>query len=136
MATNERISPQSDYNLQVIPSAKSPVATPASGDPVVFGQMPGVCQTDALSDGSVVISTKGVFDVSVKGADDQGNVAVNAGDKIYFYSAKTPHLSKEQTGTVPFGIAYAPSGGAPTVAAGSQLIASGSTATISVKVGS
>lgn len=136
MAANERINPQSDYNLQVIPTAISPVTTPTSGSPVLFGQLPGVCQEDALSDGSVVISTKGVFDLTVNGVNDSGNSAVNAGDKLYFTGGHSKVLSKEATGSVFFGYAFSPSGsGQATVAAGSQLIASGSSGIIGVKVG-
>lgn len=96
-------------------------ATPASGDPVVVGQMPGVALTDERADGTTTIQTDGAFTLSVKGVDGSGNSAVAAGDIIYYVAADTPKLSKKNTG-VRFGYALA-------------AVTSGATASIAVKVG-
>jgi predicted RecA/RadA family phage recombinase len=96
-------------------------ATPASGDAVLFGQVPGVAVTDERSDGTTTVRFKGVYPFSVKGIDGDGNAAVSAGDILYYVSGDTPHLSKKTTG-VRFG--YAMEG-----------VTSGATATIPVKIG-
>lgn len=80
------------------------LASKTSGDPAVFGQLPGVCLTSTDGNGKVRLQTVGVFDLSVKGIDGSGNAAVTAGDRIYFTSGDTPKLNKKTTG-VPFGIA-------------------------------
>lgn len=95
--------------------------TPASGDPVVVGQLPGVALTAEGADGLTSIKFDGVATLSVKGIDGSGNAAVAAGDILYYVSADTPKLSKKTTG-VRFGYAL-------------EAIASGATATIRVKIG-
>lgn len=95
--------------------------TPASGDPVLVGQLPGVALIAEGSDGLATIKTNGVATLSVKGIDGGGNSAVAAGDIIYYVAADTPKLSKKATG-VRFGYAL-------------EAITSGSTATIRVKIG-
>jgi len=96
-------------------------ATPASGDPVLVGQIPGVAQTNERADGTTSITMKGAHRLSVKGIDGSGNVAVAAGDILYYTAADTPKLSKKATG-VRFGYALA-------------AVVSGATTTIRVKVG-
>jgi predicted RecA/RadA family phage recombinase len=95
--------------------------TPASGDPVLVGQLPGVALTDERADGTTSIDTKGVYDLSVKGVDAGGNSAVAVGDIIYYGTGDTPKLSKKVAG-VRFGIALG-------------TVTSGSTATIPVRLG-
>lgn len=95
--------------------------TPASGDPVLIGQIPAVASTDERADGTTSVDTEGVFDLSVKGVDGSGNSAVAAGDIIYYVAADTPKLSKKATG-VRFGYAL-------------EAVSSGATATIRVKLG-
>lgn len=99
-------------------------ATPAPGDPVLFGQVPGVALTaeGASIAGETTVQTDGVFDLSVKGIDNVGNAAIAAGDIIYYDTATTPKLSADAVGTVRFGYALA-------------AVTSGATATIPVKVG-
>ena len=95
----------------------------AAGDPVVVGQIAGVCLNDNASSASGAVNqvaTKGVFDLSVKGIDGGGNSAVAYGDAIYFVSGDTPKLSKKATGVL-FGYACG-------------TVSSGATATISVKL--
>lgn len=100
-------------------------ATPASGDPVLVGQLPGVATVDegdgGNASGNVSIDTAGVYNLSVKGVDGSGNAAVSAGDILYYVTADTPKLSKKATG-VRFGYAL-------------EAVGSSQTATIAVKVG-
>jgi hypothetical protein len=106
------------------------IASKASGDPALVGQMPGVCLTATDGAGRTVVKTDGIFSMSVRGVNDAGNVAVNNGDILYYLEADTPKLGKKATAGVRFGYAWSPS-----VAPGAQLIASGATATITVKIG-
>lgn len=96
-------------------------ATPASGDPVLVGQIPAVATTAERADGTTSIDTQGVWNLSVKGVDGGGNSAVAVGDILYYVAADTPKLSKKATG-VRYGYAMA-------------AVTSGSTATIPVKLG-
>lgn len=90
-----------------------------SGDPVVVGQIAGVALIDAdATTNKAVVSTKGVFTLSVTGVDDLGNSAVAVGDAIYYNAVDVPRLSKKASGVL-FGTAL----GAVTV---------GATTTISV----
>lgn len=103
------------------PRVCSDPATPASGDPVRTGQIPGVALVAEDANGQTTVAEDGAFDLSVKGVDGSGNSAVAVGDIIYYVDADTPKLSKKATG-VRFGYA----GGT---------VGSGSTATITVEVG-
>ncbi len=105
---------------QIALAATDPT-TPASGDPVVVGQLPGVALINEMADGKTTIKTNGVATLSVKGVDGGGNSAVAAGDLIYYVSADTPKLSKKNTG-VRFGYAL-------------EAVSSGATTTIRVKIG-
>ncbi len=96
-------------------------ATVVSGDPVVVGNaIHGVAQTSYDAAGKAVIDTDGVFDLSVKAVNDDGNSAVAIGDRIYYVAADTPKLSKKKSGKF-FGIAL-------------ETVTSGETATIEVKL--
>lgn len=110
---------------QYLSLAATDPATPASGDPVLVGQMPGVALADEGDGGNAAGNTSidfgGVYDLSVKGVDGSGNSAVAAGDIIYYVTADTPKLSKKTSG-VRFGYAL-------------EAITGGATATIRVKVG-
>ena len=74
--------------------------TPASGDPVRFGEMTGVALAAEAADGktSVDFTPGNIWDLSVKGVDGSGNSAVGVGDKIFYVDADTPKLSKKATG--------------------------------------
>lgn len=113
MATNMKHTPGNQ--LQVT------LANVTSGDPVVLGQLPAVALTSTQTDGTCTIKTDGVFALSVKGIDANGNKAIAAGDILYYTSGDSPKLSVKATG-VRFGYALADVGG-------------GATATIKVKVG-
>lgn len=100
-------------------------ATPASGDPVIVGQLPGVSLTAERADGTTSIQTTGAFDLAVKGVTTAAaGSAVAVGDIIYYVAANTPKLSKAvgDAGAVRFGYALG-------------TVGSGATATIPVKIG-
>lgn len=100
-------------------------ATPASGDPVIIGQIPGVALTKEGEGGNGSTATSvdmgGVYNLSVKGVNGSGNTAVAVGDILYYVSGDTPVLSKKDTG-VRFGYAL-------------EAVTSGATKTIAVKIG-
>jgi predicted RecA/RadA family phage recombinase len=96
-------------------------AVPASGDPVLCGQIPGVALTAEDPAGVTAVALNGQFNLSVKGVDQNGNSAVAAGDAIYYVTGDTPKLSKKNTGVL-FGYAFA-------------AVTSAATATIPVEVG-
>ncbi|MEU8158033.1 DUF2190 family protein [Micromonospora sp. NPDC048986] len=94
-------------------------ATPASGDPVLCGQIPGVALTDEdTADGLTTVALNGVFRLPVKGETTTNN-AVVAGDIIYYDAGV---LNKDNTNGVRFGYAL---GG----------VNSGATTTIPVRIG-
>lgn len=94
--------------------------TPASGDPVIVGQIPGVALINEGADGITTIKTDGVATLSVKGTTGS-NAAIAAGDILYYVTANTPKLSATTSG-VRFGYAL-------------EAVGSGATATIRVKIG-
>lgn len=94
-----------------------------SGDPVVVGQIPGVALTDRdTTTGKATVQMDGVFNLSVKGEQAAGNVAVAEGDILYYEAGQTPPINKDATNGVRFGYALA-------------AVTSGATATIAVKIG-
>jgi predicted RecA/RadA family phage recombinase len=96
-------------------------STNVSGDPFVVGAgIHGVLQTSYDANGKAVIDTEGVFDLSVKGVNDDGNSAVAIGDRISYVAADTPKLSKKKSGIF-FGIAL-------------EAVLTGATTTINVKL--
>lgn len=108
--------------LQVACSAP---ATPVSGDPVIYGQRPGVCEVSESADGLASVKFSGEFTFSVKGVTTAAaNSAVAEGDILYYVAANTPPLSKAvgDSGAVRFGYAAA-------------AVGSGLTATIPVIIG-
>jgi predicted RecA/RadA family phage recombinase len=117
MATNQ-IHDEGDQ----ISAVCSAPATPASGDPVLIGQIPGVALTAERADGTTSVKTNGVYDLSVKGENAGGNSAVAVGDILYYEAGQTPPLNKDATNGVRFGYAL-------------ETVGSGATATIQVKIG-
>lgn len=91
-----------------------------SGDVVISGRMIGVALTSRDTSGNAVVDFGGVYNLSVKGVDDAGNVAVAAGDELFYVDGDTPKISKKRTGWFA-GIALA-------------AVTSGSTTTIAVKL--
>lgn len=105
--------------------ACSDPATPVSGDPVIYGQVPGVCLVSEGTDGLATVQFEGVANLSVKGVTTAAaGSAVAEGDILYYVPGNTPKISKASgdAGAVRFGYAM-----------GS--VASGATATIPVKIG-
>jgi predicted RecA/RadA family phage recombinase len=100
--------------------------TPASGDPVRYGEIVGVAKAAEGADGKTSTTFKGVHWLSVKGIDGSGNVAVAAGDKLYYTDADTPVLSKKATGRF--------AGFAWESASNPGTVGSGATATIPVRL--
>ena len=92
----------------------------ASGDPVEVGHLTGVALNDRGADTATKASVKfvGVFDLSVKGIDDNGNRAIALGEPIYYVDGDTPKLSAKSTGRL-FGYAL-------------EAVSSGATTTIQV----
>lgn len=120
MATNIIRYLQEHFALPVVCSDPT---TPATGDPVRYGELTGVALTDEGGGGNGATYTTVEFgacvvDVSVKGVDGSGNSAVAVGDTIYYVDADTPKLSKKAAGYF-FGFAM-------------ETVGSGSTATINV----
>ena len=69
---------------------KTVLASIASGDPQVIGQIPGVATIATDGSGNVTLQRDGVFNLLVGGINSGGNVAVNNGDIIYFTTGDTP----------------------------------------------
>jgi predicted RecA/RadA family phage recombinase len=96
-------------------------ATPATGDPVLVGQLPGVSMTNERADGTTSVDTEGVYRLSVKGVSGAGNAAIAPGDILYYVTGDTPKLSAKATG-VRYGYAL-------------DAVTGGATTTIRVKLG-
>lgn len=122
MATNMIQAPQDTVLSNVTPSYP---AAPTSGAPGLVGQIPGVCLNDAgeggNAAGAVDFETAGVFDLEVEAVNNGGNSAVAVGDILYYEAGEDPPLNKDAT-AVRFGYAL-------------EVISSGQTGTIKVKVG-
>lgn len=81
--------------------------TPASGKPLRVGQMTGVAAVNESAGGNASGFTSidfgpAVYDLSVKGVDDAGNVAVAVGDQLFYVDSDigsgTGFLSKKLSG--------------------------------------
>ena len=102
-------------------------ASPSSGDPVRIGNLIGVALTDERTAGDTTVDLgQAVYDLSVKGEDDDGNSAVAIGDKLYYVDADvddgTGFLNKKVTGYFA-GIAL-------------EIVPTGTIVTINVRIGS
>jgi predicted RecA/RadA family phage recombinase len=121
MALNQEFVPGNRLSLPC-----TQPATPASGDPVLVGQMPGVALTDEGDGGNVAtntsIQTDGVWNFLVEAVVAAGNSAVAVGDILYYDSAATIKINKDVTNGVRFGYAL-------------DTVTSGSSGTIRVKIG-
>lgn len=94
--------------------------TPASGDPVIDGIIPGVALAAEDAAGFTTVAIDGDFTLSVKGTNGS-NAAIAEGDILYYVSGNTPKLSATTSG-VRFGYAR-------------EAVGSGATKTIRVQVG-
>ncbi|MFI6296849.1 capsid cement protein [Nonomuraea sp. NPDC050790] len=117
MATNQ-VYDEGDQ-FAVVCSAPT---TPASGDPVLVGQLPGVALIAENADGLTTVKFNGVYRLSVKGEGAGGNAAVAVGDILYYEAGQTPPVNKDATNGVRFGYAL-------------DAVSSGATTTIRVKIG-
>lgn len=97
-------------------------ASPQSGDPVLYGQLPGVALAPKDTNNVTTVALNGVFELSVKGENNAGNTAVAAGDVLYYEAGQTPPINKDNVAGVRYGTAMA-------------AVASGATTTIPVRVG-
>lgn len=118
MATNLIMQPAEVFSVV----CSSPT-TPQSGDPVRYGYLTGVALTDEGEGGNIATETsvdfsQGIWDLSCKGVDDDGNSAIAVGNAIFYVDADTPKLSKKVSGYF-FGIAM-------------EAVDAGATATINV----
>jgi hypothetical protein len=101
--------------------AMSHPATPVKGDPVRYGEMCGTALTDEDSAGlTTMLFQPHLTEFSVKGIDGSGNIAVAAGDNLYYTDADTPPISKKATGRY--------------IGKADEAVTSGATATIDVLV--
>ncbi len=93
-----------------------------SNDPVEVEHLTGVALNDRDDEtaGKASVKFEGVFDVSVKGINDDGNIAGVEGQAVYFIVGDTPKLSLKSSGKL-FGYLRA-------------ALASGATATVAVKL--
>ena len=114
MATNKR-----RINGRFLNVVCTAPATPSSGDPVLFGEIPGVAVTDEDANGNTSIDTGGVYNLSVKGADDGGDAAIAAGDILYYDAGE---INADAVNGTRYGYALA-------------AVNSGATTTIEVKIG-
>lgn len=80
----------------------------SSGDPLMWGQIPGVALTDEdLTADQVTFQADGVWELSVKGESDAGaNEAVAGGDVIYMDA--DGELNKDEVNGRRFGYALQP----------------------------
>lgn len=111
-------------------------ASPVSGDPVLFGNVPGVAEN--TMDATTSLTTMNISciaELNVSGVDGSGNSAVAAGDKLYYVTGDTIKISKKTTGIF-FGTAFGSklSAGGTDVKTGT-LVASGAAGVIRVLVG-
>lgn len=86
MSTNEIFKP--GWNLSVVCSHP---ATPASGDPIRYGEMTGIAETDEGDGGNGTTTTSvyfgpGVYDLTV---DDNEGTGIAVGDSIYYHDTGT-----------------------------------------------
>ena len=88
------------YQLSVVCSSPT---TPASGDPVRYGNLTGLALVDESAGGNASGYTTVDFgpfiaDLSVKAVDANGNSAISVGDALWYTDGDTPKLSKKASG--------------------------------------
>lgn len=111
MATNQKYEDGDQLSVAV-----TAPTTPSSGDPVLFGVLPGVALTDEDDDGNTTVAFKGVYNLSVKA--ESGNITPST---ALYYDSADANLNDASSGNTAFGFAL-----------GS--VTSGATATIPVKI--
>ena len=92
-----------------ITGAATAPTTPASGDPVMLGQIPGVALglegEGGNASGEITIDTEGVYNLNCEGVTGAGNSAIAVGDILYYDTAATVKINKDVTNGVRFGYA-------------------------------
>lgn len=101
--------------LRVVCSAP---ATPASGDPVMVGDLPGVALVNEDEEGYTTVKFNGVAELSVKG-ETTSNAAVSYGDTLYYDAGV---INRDSTNGKRYGYALG-------------AVSSGATTKIPVKIG-
>jgi predicted RecA/RadA family phage recombinase len=96
--------------------------TPSSGDPVLFGDVPGVALTDEDAAGKTTVKFSGVFDLLAEAVNNTTGSAINVNDVLYYDTAATIKINKDNVAGVRFGNAM-------------EAVGSGSSGTIQVRVG-
>lgn len=107
MATNQEFADGRKLSVAV-----TAPATPASGDPVLFGQRPGVALTDEDANGDTSVDFGGVYNLTVDGQDDLGAAAIAAGDILYYDGGQ---INADAVNGVRFGYAMDPVGSGQTL---------------------
>ena len=110
--------------LKTLDGKTNTPTTPASGSPIMFGTLPGICLVSEDSAGYCTMAISGAWDVLVYGLNGSGAVAVNNGDKVYISSSQV--ISKVATDTL-FGTVVERD-----TVMGAQVIASGAVGTVTV----
>lgn len=128
MAKNQVFRETGAENISVTCSHPT---TPASGDPVRYGDLVGVALLAEDAAGLTTVAFDGTWLLSVKGVNGAGNSAVAVGDALYYVDADTPVLSKKKTGYLAGNAAEAVVSGGTTYAG---TVGSGLTATIPVRL--
>lgn len=74
--------------------------TPASGDPVRLGTLPGIALTNERADGTTSVALKGIFNVLV---DDDAATGIAIGARLYYQDTPTgsPATSVNNNATTP-----------------------------------
>lgn len=74
-------------------------STILSGQPCIVGNILGVAATDySATDTAASVDREGVYNLTVNAVNDAGNVAVAAGDAIYYVGTDAIVLSKKKSG--------------------------------------
>lgn len=121
MALNQEFTPGNRLSLPC-----TAPTTPASGDPVLIGQIPAIALTDEGAGGNAAthtsVQTDGVWNLLAEGVTGGGNSAIAVGDILYYDAAATIKINKDVTNGVRYGYAL-------------DTVSSAASGTIRVKLG-
>lgn len=90
------------YYISCVPTHP---ASPATNNPAVFGQIPGVIMAGADAAGNFVMKRVGVFTLTVHGYNGTAGAAITAGSIIYYDNADASGPLNVNTAAVRFGYA-------------------------------
>lgn len=115
MAKN-RLYRQTERTLPLV--SVTPAAAVA-GDPVLCGQIPGVCLKDADAANQAIMQTDGIFNLSVQGkalsTTSTHGTSIRPGDILYFDANDASVKLNKRSGGVRFGYALGTIAGAGSV---------------------